>query len=209
MNKFDFNTIEDFDNHISGSIYGYDLLYKLIISLIDFYIFKGKVYDLGCTTGKLLNIINEKFNIDCIGYDITDSNFMPTREGVKLIKSDITQDLKLENPDVVLSIFTLQFIEYSYRLDILNTIKDALNKTGVFIFCEKERSSFDHKFEFANYQNKMSNFSAEEILEKERKLRTVMHPLYSQDNKRLLKEAGFKFDIFFKSLNFTGYICTK
>ena len=208
MKNFDFNTVKDFDNHISSSILGYDLLYSLVKNLIEFYIKDGVVYDLGCTSGKLISEIKEEHKVDCVGYDITDKNFI--YDNIKLIKADIVKDkIDLSNADVIMSIFTLQFIRFDDRIKVLKKVYDNLSDTGCFILCEKERSVFDHKFEFANYQNKRNNFSDKEILDKERALRKVMHPVTTVQNRNLLNNAGFEHEIFFKSLNFTGYICTK
>ena len=37
MNKFSFDTVKDFDNHINNSIKGYDLLDYLILNLCSFF----------------------------------------------------------------------------------------------------------------------------------------------------------------------------
>lgn len=206
---FDFDTISDFDNHISASIMGYDLLHSLIISISEFFIFKGSlVYDLGCTTGSLAHAIAETHGCRVIGIDITDSNFIDGPAELK--KSDITKELDLTDANVVMSVFTLQFIPVKKRQAIVDLVYNSLEKGGAFIFCEKERSIMDHVFEFSNYENKRRNFSADEILNKEKAIRTVMHPLDQSANIEILNSAGFsKIEVFFKSLNFTGYLCKK
>lgn len=51
---------------------------------------------------------------------------------------------------------------------------------------------------------------ATEILNKEKTLRKIMHPLTEAENKAMLKKAGFKvIDTFYQSMNFKGYICIK
>jgi tRNA (cmo5U34)-methyltransferase len=85
--------------------------------------------------------------------------------------------------------------------------------SGVFIFCEKEyttSANIQEAFTFTNYDNKRKHFTDKEILDKEVKLREIMHPLHSKDNIAMLKKAGFtSVETFFQSMNFKGYICNK
>jgi len=68
MEKFDFNTIKDFDSHILKSIPNYDVLIEAIISMSEYFVTKDAIiYDLGCSTGKLLKTL--PFPNDKIGYD--------------------------------------------------------------------------------------------------------------------------------------------
>jgi len=212
INKFDFSTIKDFDNHISNSIQGYDILHSLILNISSFFLKKGVVpVDLGCTSGLLIQALEKKYNCKCIGYDITDNNFI---EGLDLRVQDLTDNsFIIPETNLIFSVFTLQFIDYKYRLDILKKVYQSLYKNGAFIYCEKEICSngvIQEVFTFSNYSNKRNYFTAEEILNKETDLRNIMNPLESKDNIELLKKAGFKtIEPFFQSLNFKGYICKR
>ena len=78
MEKFSFDTINDFDNHIIKSIPNYDILFSSIKSISEYFFCENtNVYDLGCSTGKLLKSINN--NCNKIGYDI--ANLLPKEEG--------------------------------------------------------------------------------------------------------------------------------
>lgn len=210
--KFDFSTIKDFDNHISNSIYGYEILHNLIVNISSFFIKKNTVpIDLGCTSGKLISIIEGTYNCKCIGYDITDKQFI---KGLDLRLQDISDiDFKIPETNLIYSVFTLQFIDYEKRLDILEKVYNSLYKNGAFIFCEKEICSngiIQEVFTFSNYQNKRKVFTSDEILNKEVDLRKLMNSLESYENMELLKKAGFKIiEPFFQSLNFKGYLCKK
>jgi tRNA (cmo5U34)-methyltransferase len=210
--KFDFSTIKDFDNHISNSIQGYDMLHSLIINISSFFIKKNTVpIDLGCTSGMLIKQIQTIYNCKCIGYDIIDNNFI---KGLDLRVQDLTEnDFAIPETNLIFSVFTFQFIDYKHRLELLKKIYNSLYKNGAFVFCEKEICSsgiIQEVFTFSNYSNKLKNFTAEEILNKENDLRNIMNPLESKDNIELLKKAGFKtIEPFFQSLNFKGYICKK
>lgn len=215
MSKFAFDTISDFDNHINNSIMGYDLLHNLIINLSEFFIQECStlpVVDLGCTSGKLLQGLKTHYPfLKCIGYDKTDHNFIDTKE-IELIKADII-NTDIPQSQIIYSIFTLQFISINERQKILNAVCNSLFANGAFFFCEKEfsvSSKLQEVYTFANYSNKLKSFTHAEILQKEKDIRTLMSPLTATENKQMLKKAGFKnVDIFFKSLNFTGYICQK
>jgi len=210
--KFDFSTIKDFDNHISKSIQGYEVLHSLILNISSFFIKKGTIpIDLGCTSGLLIKSIQERYECKCIGFDITDNNFIA---GLDLRINDITDsEFIIPETNLIFSIFTLQFIDYKHRIGILNKVYNSLYKNGAFIFCEKEICSngvIQEVFTFSNYSNKLNSFTADEILKKENDLRNIMNPLESKDNIELLKKVGFKvIEPFFQSLNFKGYICKK
>jgi len=213
MSKFSFNTIKNFDSHIHNSIKGYDLLDYLILNISSFFI-KGNtpVIDLGCTTGRLLNKINKKYNIECIGYDIINTQFIKSK--CQLIKKDITdKNFIIPKSNLIISVFTLQFIDINKRLLLLKKVYNSLNINGAFIFCEKEICNdgiIQEVFTFANYTNKKKVFSEKEILDKEYDLRKIMNSLNADQNIKLLKKSGFKkIEPFFQSLNFKGYLCRK
>ena len=214
MNKFSFDTVKDFDNHINNSIKGYDLLDYLILNLCSFFTKEETiVIDLGCTTGRLIDKINKKYNSKCIGYDIIDTQFIK-ETNCELIKEDITNiDFNLPKSNIILSVFTLQFIDINKRIDVLKKVYNSLTINGAFIFCEKEICNdgvIQESFTFSNYDNKKQSFTAEEILSKEVDLRKLMNNLNSNQNIELLKLAGFNIiEPFFQSLNFKGYICRK
>lgn len=212
MNKFNFSTVENFDNHINNSILGYDLLHTLILSLLDFFVSKNStVVDLGCTTGSFLYKVRSRFNCNCIGYDIDNKQF---KYDINLIKQDITSNnFSIPKCNLITSIFTLQFIEYKFRSNIIQKIYNALDDNGIFIFCEKEiinNGFFQDVFTFTNFDYKKNNFTDEEILTKEKQLRAFMRCNSSDENIKLLEQNGFSNHvIFFNSLNFRGYICKK
>ena len=214
MNKFSFDTVKDFDNHINNSIKGYDLLDYLILNLCSFFTKEETiVIDLGCTTGRLIDKINKKYNSKCIGYDIINTQFIK-ETNCELIKEDITNiDFNLPKSNIILSVFTLQFIDINKRIDVLKKVYNSLTINGAFIFCEKEICNdgvIQESFTFSNYDNKKQSFTAEEILSKEVDLRKLMNNLNSNQNIELLKLAGFNIiEPFFQSLNFKGYICRK
>lgn len=209
---FRFDTVKEFDGHISASVFGYDVLHALIRNIASFYLKEGTVpIDIGCTTGKLLKAIEEEHGVRGIGYDISPAQFIP---GLDLRVADVTaSDFEIPPTNLVLSVFTLQFLPVEKRPSVLAKIYRALHTNGALVICEKEIASsgaIQEVFTFANYSRKLEHFTAEEVLEKERALRPVMNPLGTRANVMMLRESGFEvIEPFFQSLNFKGYLCKK
>ena len=76
--KFSFDTIEEFDEHISQSIPNYLAIHKIISGMSDYFIEDNtNVFDLVCSKGTLLKKIMkkcEKDNINYFGIDISKNN---------------------------------------------------------------------------------------------------------------------------------------
>ena len=216
MSEFSFDTILNFDNHISGSIKGYILLDDLIVNISSFFAKRGeRIIDFGCTSGRLISKLATLHpDCSCMGFDITDHNFIENSQAI-LQKTDITSnEFIIPSCNLALSVFTLQFLSYTDRVQFIKRIYEALNPAGAFIVCEKEISrdgQIQEVMTFANYDYKKGNFSANEILAKENDLRKIMNCLRFGENENLLKTViGFKtVEPFFQSLNFRGWICIK
>lgn len=213
MSEFSFNTIQHFDDHISGSINGYLLLDSLVLSLASFWAkAEESVIDLGCTSGRLIHKIKAQYpDSDCIGYDVTDNNFIGG--GATLQVQDLTlPGFEIPKANLIICIFTLQFLSFKNRLELIKKMYSSLNPNGALIIAEKEISAngiIQEAFTFANYDYKKRGFTADQILEKERTLRKIMNSLPDGKNKTLFEYAGFECFQFFQSLNFKGWICLK
>lgn len=208
MQKFDFNTIQDFDEHILKSIPNYDVLISSIKSVSEyFFVEETNIYDLGCSTGKLLKSING--NYGKIGYDI--ATLLPQEEGFTAV--DLNQSFEIENACVVYSIFTMQFLNPSNRLKYLKQIYDGLNNGGALIICEKvyqEHGKIQEIISFSHYDYKLNHFTSDEIIKKERDLRFIMKPCLNQELTDVIKEAGFTMvSDFWQMFNFKGIIAIK
>lgn len=217
MGKFDFKTIQNFDSHINNSVSNYGALIGLIKEISPYFITNDSItYDIGCSTGKLLLELSSEYkNASFVGYDISD-NLLPKifRKNINFYNRDINdQTLKFINTNLVLSVFTLQFIEIEKRYTLVKKIYDSLNKGGAFIVAEKiyiEKGIFQEIFTFSHYAQKGKSFSSEEILKKQKDLRFIMKPLSESDNEKMFKECGFKkVESFYQSLNFKAWILIK
>ena len=212
MKKFDFNTIENFDNHILKSIPNYDVLINLILSISEYFITKDTIiYDLGCSTGKLLKEINCS-NLK-IGYD--NAKILPKYDddNINFKNADLNKEFEVKNACLVYSIFTMQFLNRMSRQNYCTTVYNGLTKGGAFILCEKiyqENGLLQEVLSFSHYDYKCNHFSEEEIIKKERDLRYIMKPNTMNQNLDILKNSGFQnITQFWQSYNFIGLIAIK
>lgn len=221
--KFNFtnHTPEEFDAHINKSIPNLDRLHGLIPLIAESFKLKNSnVYDIGCSTGRLLNRMSGETNrngISYIGYDIADNLFNTKylEDNVKLYKRNVSDEsLTMFNTSLILSVFTLQFLTLPERTKLIKKVYDSLDKRGCFLVCEKVYSNYgfvEDIFTSSNEQLKSRNgFDALEITTKKHDLKTIMFPLSQKENEQLFRDAGFEIiEVFFKSLNFLGWVLIK
>ena len=131
---------------------------------------------------------------------------------IKFFLKDISK-LKLKKNDLVLSLFTMQFITPDKRQKIFDNIYKSLNWGGALVLCEKIRGNdarFQDILNFLYFDFKSKVFPPKEILNKESSLRGIMEPFTIQSNIDYLKRAGFK-DIMpiYQYLCFKGFLAIK
>ena len=205
---FDFNKIQDFDSHILKSIPNYDVLVSSIKSISEyFFVDDCNVYDLGCSTGKLLKSL--KCNCNKIGYD--NATLLPDESG--FTKVDLNEPIEIQNACMVYSIFTMQFIKTTQRQRYLANIFDGLINGGAFIICEKiyqQSGKVQEILSFSHYDYKLTQFDGNEILAKEKDLRYIMKPCNDIELENLLSNAGFiVVSQFWQMFNFKAYLAIK
>jgi tRNA (cmo5U34)-methyltransferase len=211
MKNFDFNTIENFDEHIEKSIPNYDLLISAIQSISEYFFIKdANVYDLGCSTGKLLKSI--KTECKKIGYDY--SNLLPLSTNTEHFENvNLNEYFDLNNSCLVYSIFTMQFLNPDKRFNYIRNIYDGLNEGGALIICEKiyqNEGKFQDILSFSHYDYKLNSFSSNEILSKEKDLRYIMKPYNEYDLNNIIEKSGFStFTTFWQMFNFKAIIAIK
>lgn len=217
---FSFNSIQNFDNHILQSIPNYDLLFETIKILSDYFVRDNtNVYDIGCSTGKLLKSLDEKYdlNVKYIGLDES-SNLLP-KESLSTKTIFLNRNLNdkskydFDNASLIFSIFTLQFLNKEIRQPLVNKVYDSLIPGGAFIVAEKvfcNDAKMQDIFTSSYYDFKKKSFTEKQILDKEVDLRKILKPGNDKDLQTLLLDAGFtNFTLFYKFLNFEAYLCVK
>ena len=214
-----------FDQHISKSVPGYDEGQQIISSYCDFFINLNpkRIYDLGCSTGSLLQKIESRHSnkdISYIGYDVIPEmiDIANKRKFINKNRFDFSCENILEveflESSVITSYYTLQFILPSVRQKLVNKIYESLCWGGAFFVFEKTRGP-DGRFQDMNthvYNDyKLRNgYKPEEIFSKSRSLAGVLEPFSDRGNHEMFQRAGFKdIEYIFTNISFKGWICVK
>ncbi len=180
-----------------------------------------RVYDLGCSTGNtymaLRKYLSEK-DFQWIGIDQSDDMLEICQNKIKasnvaLIGSDI-EGAEIENADVVIMNYTLQFIAPEKREGILKNIFSHMNSGGVLLLSEKvvaEDREIDELLVRIYYELKRENgYDEVEIGQKRKALENVLIPKTPKENEEMLKAAGFKrVDTIFRWCNFLSMVAIK
>lgn len=218
--RFDEKVAKVFDDMASRSVPQYHYQQKLVAKLACYYYQAGTaVYDLGCATGNTLLEMRKSGLKDArlIGVDASSAMLDRARkkklEGVELVCSGI-EEVEIQNASVVLMVYTLQFLPLHKRLDILKGINKGLVSGGCLVLCEKvkpETETTGEPLEKIYEEFKKENeYSALEIEQKKKALRDVLEPATMNENLKLLADASFKkVEIFFKALQFCGFVAVK
>jgi tRNA (cmo5U34)-methyltransferase len=184
-----------------------------------------QVYDLGCSTGTTLVLLDKQLppDVKFVGLDNSADMLKRCRakldeHGVKrpvdLLFADLNQGFKFENASLALMVLTLQFVRPLYRDFLLKSIYDGLLENGCLILVEKvlgEESLFNRLFIQYYYDlKKRHGYSELEIAQKREALENVLIPYKLLENRALLTRTGFRHvDVFFKWYNFAGLVAVK
>ncbi|WP_297986609.1 carboxy-S-adenosyl-L-methionine synthase CmoA [uncultured Chryseobacterium sp.] len=225
---FEFNTTVAgvFDDMVSRSVPYYEEMQRMVAEIAGKHAQEGtKVYDLGCSTGTTLLLMDKTVDagVDFVGIDDSSEMITKCREKINSYKlhrkidlavADLTAEVPVKNASVVAMVLVLQFIRPVSRHEILKKIYDGMKDGGVFIIIEKiltEEKSFNREFIDYYYDYKRRNqYSELEISQKREALENVLIPYKTSENISLLREAGFaEAEVFFKWYNFTGIIAKK
>lgn len=225
--EFSFTSIRDFDAHIAREICGYETLFKIATGIADTVIATGtNVYDLGCSTGRFLVTLAERFAAETdtfrrryvrfIGIEPND-NFADCHrdkpDSVTFMQERVTASTRFENASLISSIFTLQFIPIHERQAVIRNVYHGLNPGGVLLLAEKVYSGdpeIDRLINNSHLDFKREVTDPAQILEKDVRLRSIMRPLTLQDNVSLLENAGFdRHECFWRVNNFVALIAIK
>ena len=220
----------DFSSHIQRSVPGYNEGHRIIIKLSDYFLKdKSTCLELGVSTGALIKKIAKyhydlgNHNIEWIGIDKvqemldqarTEINKYDDRlKNINLILGDLI-NFKFCKSDLIISYYTIQFIETRYREDIIRSIYQSLHKGGGFIWFEKVYASESFFQDILNtlYQNykQSEGHTPSQILEKINSLKGVLVPLSSDENIELLRISGFtSIQPIYQNLSFQGILAIK
>jgi tRNA (cmo5U34)-methyltransferase len=224
--KFSSKVAKVFDDMVNRSVPYYDEMQRMIAEIAaDHYQEGTNVYDLGCSTGTTMIMMNETIppSVRFVGVDDSRDMLSKCEDKLKdvgftrpydLQVADLNQSVQVENASVVVLCLTLQFVRPIYREKLLKSIVDGMVPGGVLLLVEKilaEDSVFNRNFIKYYYEMKRRHhYSEMEISQKREALENVLIPYKLSENILMLKEAGFEHcETFFKWYNFTGIIATK
>ena len=229
IKSFEFNhdVAEVFDDMVSRSVPFYDEIHKIILDLIDRNYNGGAIYDLGCSTGTTISIIDKHFKRkvistpDYIGIDNSSAMLEKCLEKIqknKIQNVDLQcldiSDVPFRKSGVVVMNYTLQFIKPTKRPDLLKKVYKSLDKGGMFILSEKIKSSGhtinDLLIELYYDFKRRNGYSELEISQKREALENVLIPLTPEKQIEQLRKAGFKkVEMIFRWYNFACYLGVK
>ena len=216
---------EGFDTHIDLSIRGYSNLIDDVLKLSEYFVEDDThVIDIGCSTGKMLRsmISQNSFAKRAVYTGIElEKKFV---DGWKLeMIADFTPNLYLLNEDVrdfnfdncsfVSSIFTLMFMPPHQREMVIRNVYNGLNSGGAFVFSEKtmaDSAKIQDIRTFTYYDYKRKSFTTEDIMDKEKILRSMAKPNTRDELLNMCKAAGFsKIESFWQNHAFVGVLAIK
>lgn len=180
MTNFFNGPVPEFDDHIRKSIPTVDALYDLCHGLTaalsqD----RTSVVDLGCSTGRFLRDIPKRRSTAYVGVDFVDWEWETTPR-VTFKYDDVLTFLRdggAKDASVVLSLFTLQFMPFSVREEVIQRVADGLVSGGIFILAEKihlPSAGVSEVLERNLIEWKRKNFTDAEILDKSVSLASSM-----------------------------------
>lgn len=216
-----------FDDMVTRSVPFYAEMQRMIAELAaDQCGENGVIYDLGCSTGTTMIMMDQTVpqHIKFVGID--DSAPMLDKCRLKLEELGMKRPFSLEvadlnsgnvvmkNASAVILCLTLQFVRPIAREKLIKSIYEQLNPGGVLIVVEKilaEETDFNRDFIKYYYNFKRRNqYSELEISQKREALENVLIPYKLSENTALLKDVGFRtVEVFFKWYNFSGFIAKK
>ena len=135
------------------------------------------------------------------------------KNNLEFVQSDIFK-VDLKKADLIVCSLMLPFFSHSNQKNLLKKICMNLKIGGAAIFLNKSISrhpNFENIFNQLYYDFKIDQgIDPSDVLKKTKSLRSVHTLNTTDDDYHMLKKIGFKkIDIFFKYLNFTGFIAEK
>lgn len=222
--NFGDRTAAGFEQHVRRSIPMYDEGHDLVCRLSDFFVHDDAVvYDLGTSLGALLArlVARHDHRSSCRWIGVDDESAMATRASEALVdhrnvtveRADICS-YELDQSDLVVSYYCLQFVAPKYRQVVIDRIYESLSWGGAFIWFEKVRGC-DARFQdilsllYVDYKLEQQ-YTPEEIIAKSRSLKGVLEPFSTEGNRDLLQRAGFR-DVItvFRYICFEGVLAIK
>ncbi len=203
----------DFDEHVRRHLPGYEQIQQLAVSTAMWNVYEGAtVLDVGCATGLTLSLLagRSPHPFHGIGMDIEMTmvtqalnRFAEVNKRLgTLALSGLHGDVAaLEGGpwDVVIALFSLQFIPTPKRREALAKIRAHLKPGGLFILAEKTlatspRGADLHAGIYSDWKLQ-GGVQPEEVVAKWSSLRGQLIPWYGHEYERWAKGVGLEGDL--------------
>lgn len=218
--------VKTFESHVRSSIPGYERAHQIILYLSRFFISPGsQIYDLGSSTGELLLKLaaynRETQETHYTGID--KSTRMVDQAYLNKIKFDDAlpvefkcsplTDFEFKPSDLIISAFTLQFLDIEARAALLEKIRESLKPGKAFLLFEKTLSQTVRNQEIISTVHKRWKLdygsTPQEILEKEFSVSGQMFLKRKYEIEHELHQARFAdAENVFTDLCFSGWLVT-
>ena len=223
---FDETVAKVFPDMIRRSVPGYETIIALTGLLAEQYVQpESHCYDLGCSLGAATLAMRGRIRqprVRIIAVDNAEAmtsrcqqHVREAGEGVEVevVCADI-QDVVIENASVVVLNFTLQFIEPSARLALVEKIYTGLHPGGVLLVSEKiafANEAEQQRMDALHIAFKKANgYSDLEISQKRSALENILIPDTLEQHYDRLQSAGFNsIDNWFRCINFVSLLAVK
>lgn len=226
--SFDFDeaVAEVFDDMLERSVPFYLEIQSMIADLVDRLApDRGLIYDLGCSTGTTLALIDGRLRerrFELVGVDSSPSMLVRADEHLRklavrnyhLHEHDLNVPFPMQRADAVIMNLVLQFIRPENRGRLVGHVNKCLSDKGCLLLVEKvavEDETTEQVFTECYHAFKKRNlYSDMEIARKREALENTLIPYTVEQNIELLSDCGFeRVEIFFKWFNFCGFVATK
>jgi tRNA (cmo5U34)-methyltransferase len=222
--RFDKDVSKAFDSHVHKSVPFYDEIQRMVVELSEYFVRDHSVvYDLGSSTGTTLDLLSHthagKKDVHFIGVDL--SKFMVKEARKKVNRPNVRfyhkniMDVEFSPPaNLVIALFTMQFLTLAERRRLLTRINQGLIEGGGLLMVEKvcgEHSCFEDIWTELYWDFKRrQGLTPEQILEKANSIRGVLKPLTTEENMDLFRQTGYsRIEPFFKWYNWAGFLAIK
>jgi len=224
--RFTEKVAEVFDDMLARSVPNYQQVIDMSAQLLGRLLRPGdRIYDLGSSTGNTLLRLARRLEgaeLRFIGVDNSSAMVHKARlkaevycqqDRLDFIEADITC-VPLENAGAVILNYTLQFLRPMQRAAFLQRVHAGLRPGGALILSEKvichhpglNRNFIDLYFDF----KRAMGYSEMEISRKREALENVLIPFSIEENRELLRNAGFSgIETFSQWFNFVSFVAVK
>ena len=193
-NSFDFAKVHNFDGHIRRSIPMVEEMYRLCHAVTYAFSQEGtQVVDLGCSTGKFLIDTPKRVGVNYNGIDRclwqredAAQTFFHNLDIIETVKSG-----RMKGASVILSLFTLQFLPYRDRIEVVERCAEGLVSGGAMIIAEKTHladAGLSDVIERDLIEWKRGNFDDKDILNKSSQLAGSMRRMSQYDLANVMRK---------------------